>query len=265
MDDFITYKTSSPAGDLISFLAGIKQMYKETGKKGIVYQRLNMVGVGYADAIHPYINLEGEPVAMTRQVFDMLVPLLLSQEYIEDYRIYSGEKIDMDFDLIRLERYTGQPNTSLARWFTYVFPQMSSDLSKPHLKVYGGEQNNKAVLNFTQRYRNHIICYNFLVEYQDKIIFAGIKKERDLFCEHWGLDIPLLEVNNFLELAKVIKNSLFFAGNASMCFQIAEALKVPRILETFPRMPNVIPTGEYAYDYYTQSEVEFYFRKLIHR
>lgn len=263
MNDFITYKTSSPSGDLISFLAGIQQMHKETGKKGIVYQRLNMVGVGYADAIHPYSNQEGEPVAMTKEVFDMLVPLLRSQDYIEDYRIYNGEQIDMDFDLIRLERYTGQPNTSLARWYSYVFPQMSSDLSKPHLKIYGKKPNGKVVINFTQRYRNHIICYNFLREYQDKIIFAGIKKERDLFCEQWGLDIPLLQVNDFLELARIINNSLFFLGNASMCFQIAEALKVPRILETFPRMPNVIPTGENAFDYYGQSEVEFYFRKLI--
>lgn len=92
MDNFITYKTSSPAGDLISFLAGIKQMHKETGKKGVVYQRLNMVGVGYAEAIHPYSNQEGEPVAMTKEGFNMLVPLLRSQDYIEDYKFTMERK-----------------------------------------------------------------------------------------------------------------------------------------------------------------------------
>ena len=265
MDNFITYKTSSPAGDLISFLAGIKQMYKETGKKGIVYQRLEMVGMGYPDSIHPYQNQEGEPVCMTRQIFDMLVPLLRSQDYIEDYRVYNGETVDFNFDLIRLERYTGQPNTSLSRWYSYVFPEMASDLSEPSLTVYGGEKRNKIVVNFTQRYRSHIIDYHFLREYQNQIVFAGLKKEHEIFCNTWNLEIPLLVVNDFLELAKVINNSLFFAGNASMCFQIAEALKVPRILETFPRMPNVVPTGKFAYDFYHQDAVEFYFRKLINK
>ena len=263
--DFIKYKSSSPAGDLISFLAGIKQMYHDTGKKGIIYQRLNMVGIGYSDSIHPYSNSEGEPVCMTKEVFDMLSPLILSQEYIEGFLVYTGEEVDFDFDLIRLERYTGQPNTSLSRWYSYVFPQMSSDLSLPSIELHGGELNNKVVINFTQRYRNHIIDYTFLREHENKIVFAGLKKERDLFCEHWGLNIPLLEVNDFLELAKVIKNSHFFMGNASMCFQIAEALKVPRILETFPRMPNVIPTGKMAYDFYAQSAVQYFFNKLLNR
>ena len=44
--------------------------------------------------------------------------------------------------------------------------------------------------------------------------------------------------------------------------ELAEAMKVPRILEIFPIMPNVIPVGEHAYDYYHQGGVEYYFKKL---
>ena len=54
-------------------------------------------------------------------------------------------------------------------------------------------------------------------------------------------------------------------GNASVCYQIAEALKVPRILETFPMMPNVVPMGKDGYDFYAQSACEYYFDKLLNK
>lgn len=258
----IAMKTSSPCGDVLSFLAGIRQMYKETGKKGILYQRLGMIGGGYPDSIHPYQNESGEPICMTKEVFDRLRPLLLSQEYIEDYVVYDGQEVFFDFDIIRLNVFTGQPKSSLNRWFNHAFPQMASDLSESWVDI-PYEENGKVLVNFTQRYRNHIISYAFLKKYKDKIVFAGLKNERDLFCEQHGLDIPLLEVKDFLELAKFIKGSKFFMSNASMGFQIAEATKTPRILETFPMMPNVIPIGKHAYDFYSQDEVQYYFDKLL--
>ena len=44
MNNFLKYKTSSPAGDLISFLAGVKKVWEDTGRKAIIYQRLNKIG-----------------------------------------------------------------------------------------------------------------------------------------------------------------------------------------------------------------------------
>lgn len=264
--DFIRYKTSSPAGDLISFLAGIKQMYKKTGKRGLVYQMLDVPGVSYSDSIHPFLNDNGQPICMNDYMFGMLQPLLRSQEYIEDYIIYKGEEVDFDFDMIRQERFTNQPRGSLNRWFNYVFPQMASDLSKKWVSTYGTSDSlysNKVIINFTKRHRNYVVNYFFLKEHQDKLLFAGMKDERDFFCERWGIDIELLEVNNFLELAKIIEGCKFFIGNASMCYQLAEAIKVPRMIELFPLMPNVMPIGESAFDYYSQPACEYYFNELL--
>lgn len=277
MEEFIRYKTSSPAGDLISFLAGVKQMYSKTGKKGVIYQRLNMPGVAYSDSIHPFQNEEGAPICMPRVMFDMLRPLICSQEYVEDYRLFTGEEVDFDFDLIRQERFTNQPKGSLNRWYSYVFPEMASDLSKRWIQLYGeavtyqewkekrSDPNLKVVLNFTLRKRNHIIHYNWLKPYQDRLIFAGLQKERDWFCREWDLDIPLLQVDDFLQLAQHIANAKFFLGNESMCFQIAEAMKAPRILEAFPMMPTNIPIGEDGYDFYHQTAVQYYFHKLFNK
>lgn len=278
MEEFIRYKTSSPAGDLISFLAGIKQMYAQTGKKGVIYQRLNMPGAAYSDSIHPFQNDEGAPICMPQVMFEMLKPLVCSQEYVEDYRLFTGEEVDFDFDLIRQERFTNQPKGSLNRWYSYVFPEMASDLSTRWLQLYGGDimtieewtkkrsaPDLKVVINFTLRKRNHIIHYNWLKPYQDRLIFAGLQKERDWFCREWDLDMPLLQVDNFLQLAQHIANAKLFLGNESMCFQIAEALKAPRILESFPMMPTNIPVGEDAFDFYHQSAVQYYFHKLLNK
>ena len=169
--------------------------------------------------------------------------------------------MDIDFDLIRQERYTNQPRGSLNRWFNYVFPQMASDLSQPYLNVKA-KKNDKIIINFTQRYRNHLINYFFLKEHQDKLVFAGLENERDLFCRTWDLDIPRLEVDDFYQLAAWIKGCKFFLGNQSFCFQLAEAMKVNRILELFPMMPNVIPVGNGGYDFYHQGSLDYYFNKL---
>ncbi len=254
-------KTSSPAGDLISFMAGLKKVWEDTGRKFIVYQRLNMIGAGTHDSIHPFKNEFNEPLCMSEYMFDNLKRLMTSQDYIEDFLVYTGEEVDIDFDLIRQERYTNQPRGSLNRWFNYVFPQMASDLSKPYLKVTA-KKSNVIIVNFTQRYRNHLINYFFLKDFQDRIVFAGLPQERDLFCSTWNLDLPLLDIADFHDLAAQIKGCKFFLGNQSFCYQIAEAVKAPRILEIFPMMPNCIPVGPNGYDFYHQGSLDYYFKKL---
>lgn len=265
-NSIIRYKTSSPSGDLISFLAGIKQMWADTGKKAIIYHRLNMIGGSYEGSIHPYQNEDKHALCFTQYAFDMMRPLLLSQNYIEDYIVFTGQEHDFDLDMVRMETFTNQPRGSLNRWFMYVFPQMATDLSSIWLTIERGVSNpykDKIVINFTERHRNTFINYFFLKEYQEQIVFAGLQKERDSFCKEFGLDIPLLQVDNFYELAKTISGCKFFLGNQSFCYQLAEATKTPRILELFPIMPNIIPIGNNCYDFYHQTAVEYYFKKLI--
>jgi hypothetical protein len=264
MAEFVTYKTSSPAGDLISFLAGMQQIWMDLGKKAVIYQRLGMVGMGHAGSVHPFENEEKEPVCMNQYMFDMLRPLIISQPYVHSYEVFKGEDVQIDLDKIRMEQFTNQPLGSLNRWPAYAFPEMACDLSQKwvHIPERLSTSPAKIIINFTQRYRNHFVHYFFLKQYQEDLVFAGLQKERDAFCKTWDLDIPLLQVDNFYELAREIKFCKFFAGNQSFCFQLAESLKVPRILETFQLMPNVIPIGERAYDFYHQQAAEYYFNKL---
>ena len=266
MKEVIKFKTSSPAGDLISMLAGVQEICKVLGKKAVIYQRLGMTGVGYRGAIHPYKNDIGDEIAMNEKMFDLLRPLLMIQWYIEDFVIYDGQEFNYDLDKVRLEIFTNQPLGSINRWIFQVYPQMSCDLSEQWLGIPSiGEPSYQydLVINFTYRYRNSVIDYTFLRKYEGRILFVGLKEEHEFFCKQWNLKTEYLEYLHFLSVAKLMIRTKCFLGNQSVCFQIAEGLKIPRVLELSPIMPNVIPTGQKAYDFYHQDAVEYYVEKLL--
>lgn len=261
MNENIKVKTSSPSGDLISFMSGFMELYHKHNKKIVLYHHLNVIGESYQGAIHPYKDGNQMPVLFNEYTFKMMKPLITSQFYIEDYLVYQGEQVDFDMDKIRQEIYTNQPHGSLNRWFFYAFPEMANNLAKQWI-IVDRMKHNKIIINFTERHRNPYINYFFLKEYQKDCVFAGLKHEHELFEKQYNLEMDYLDVNDFKELAQAISGCRFFLGCQSFCFQLAEALKVPRILEIFPLLPNVIPVGENAYDAYHQSAIEYYFKKL---
>lgn len=266
--EVIKYKTSSPAGDLISYLAGIRQMWKETGRKAVIYQALNVVGVGLTGVSQPFQNENGDSILMGKEMFDNLKPLIESQEYVESFLEFKGEQVDLDLDDVRSRIFINQPHGSLNRYLFYAFPQMNCDLSEPWIKSNVSLSKgcpSHVIINFTFRYRSTFINYFFLKKYQEQILFIGLENEWEFFRKQWDLDISFLDCGDFKSVADHIKTCKFFLGNASVCFQIAEALKVPRILEVFQLIPNVIPVGKDAYDFYHQSALEFYFNKLINK
>lgn len=265
MKKTIKFKTSSPAGDLIAMLAGIQELCTKLDARAVIYQRLNMTGIGYQGAIHPFKNEIGDEVAMNDNMFELLRPLLKEQWYIEDFIVYDGQEFNYDLDKVRLQVFTNQPLGSINRWLFYVYPQMACDLSKKWLDLPSGKSNvtYDLIINFTYRYRNSVIDYHFLKKYENRILFVGLKEECEFFSKQWNLKIEFLEYLHFLSVAKLMASSKCFLGNQSVCFQVAEGLKVKRILELSPIIPNVIPTGENAYDFYHQDAVEYYVESLM--
>ena len=63
-------------------------------------------------------------------------------------------------------------------------------------------------------------------------------------------------------MANIIKSSKFFLGNSSIAYPIAEALKVPRLLEACPNFPIIQPIGKEAFDFYYQPHFEKLFNYL---
>src|SRR5690606_23778453 len=116
-----------------------------------VYQALNVVGQGWHEIGQPYKNEQGQSILMGDETFKMLKPLLIAQEYIEDFVPYLGQKIDYDLDEMRLKTFCNQPLGSIHRFIYYVFPEMASDLSEKWIDVEGDgrKYEDKIFINFT--------------------------------------------------------------------------------------------------------------------
>lgn len=269
--DFLTLKHSMPAGDLLSLLPGLKQVWADTGKKWIIFQRLNLE---YGDMYGAYVgakysikNDQSVPVTMNDAVFEALRPLLLAQEYIEDAFEWDGNPVDYDCDLLR-QMDTTMPMGCINRWPFYLWPEMSCDLSRPWLKWPTSiilDAEGKILVNRTERYNNILISYNFLKQYKNNVLFVGLPEEHEIFCRQHGLKIERLKADNFLEIASAMTLSRMFIGGQSACFQISEGLKIPRILEVCKQIPNVVGTGDDFYDFLRQDHLEYYVNKLYNQ
>lgn len=266
------FKHFANMGDVVAALASVKAYYQATGRKVIFCQQLNMIAQYYPGATHPVTNEMGQMVCMNRQMYDMMKPLLLTQEYIQDVEIFEGQDITVDLDIYRGQEalFVNIPNGSIQSWAMLAYPDLAYNLSEPWLHLpekkipsISKQVKGKVIINFTERYRNNKITYYFLKKFQRNLIFAGTEREYLLFVNSWQLDIPRLEIKNMLEYAHAIKECKFLLGNQSVGWGLAEAQKTPRILELCRYAPNCAPFyGEKSYGFYHQTGVEFYFDKL---
>lgn len=273
MNEFLKIKHSFNAGDLIVLLPSFKYIYEKEGKKTVIYQRLNFGAFYYSGATSPIKDYDGNMVCMNESVFNMLKPLIESQEYIESFEVWNGQKFDIDIDLTRDSKWCPMPAGLIHHYAWSLYPQLSCDLSKKWLNFktdYGNEDYSrclnfidKIIINRTSRYTNPYISYFFLKKYLDIIIFVGTDNEYEDFNNEWQIEIPRLEINDFLELGKILSVCKLFIGNQSMCWHIADSLKIQRILELCPQFPNTFPMGANGYGFYRQEALEYYVNKLL--
>lgn len=285
MSNYYRFKFSQFPGDLINFLPGIRHVCERDRKQAILILGLdiNWQSVGQLT--------RKSPATISKEMFESLKPLLLSQSYIaqvlsweefapDTYRLWCDffkilrtpkEMIDfhnlhfshtfIDLDKIYLTP-TNIPFGNIHRWPWYCYPDMACDLSKPWINLPPDDSlQDTIIVNRTLRARNDSINYRFLKGH--KVLFVGHPDEAIAFAQENELpDLLTASPKNLLQLAIIIRSGKFFIGNQSLCFALAEAMKVPRILETCSYLPNVIPCGEKAYDGYFQSCLEYYFKFL---
>lgn len=274
------FKFSQLPGDLINFLPGIKHVCERDNAKAEIWLALDM---DWGD------ERVGSRVTLRQHTLEMLKPLLLSQDYIQD--VFSWQEVDPDryklwIDFFKMTRtqnekmewhhkhfsnivdldkiymgFANIPYGNIHRWPWYFYPDMACDLSKPWLDVEPDDSLSETiVINRTDRSNNEFINYRFLEG--KNVVFVGHLEEHIKFCMQNHITIHYLMTDDLLKLATIIRSCKFFIGNQSLCFALAEAMKIPRILETCDRLPNVIPSGEKAYDFYYQSCLEYYFNEL---
>lgn len=258
-------------GDCHAAIPAMRQHFINTGKKIDLYLFKNVPAFYYEGAVHPTKDDNGHNCMLNQKMIDMMTPLLKAQNFINevysvDHSEYDAykDKIQVHLEWFR-ENQIGLPNFSINRWYFYVFPDLTCDLSRVWLEVPESEKDyakGKIVITRSERYTNPGIDYSFLKPYEDDIVFCGTMREYNNFCMSYDLNVRKLNINNFLELAQAIQQCRFHITNQTQAFQLSEGQKVLRILELCSFAANCIPIGEKAYDFHNQLGLEYAFHKL---
>lgn len=270
MEEYIKVKHSYNAGDAIVLMCGLKQLWKDTGKKIQLFQRLDLPAFFYDGQVNSTTDANGQSVCMNQNMYSMIRPLIESQEYISSFDIWEGQDVDLTMDITRDSRSIPMPNSPLSVWNEALFPQFSTDLSVAWLKVENqsekkGYYKDKIIINRSQRYNNPYVTFYFLKEHEDKILFSGTEAEHSFFCTQWGLKLEKITVDNFYQLAQIISWCKFGIYNQSMHFHISDALKKPRILELCGQFANTFVTGANGMQFYHESALQYHFHKLLNK
>ena len=246
----INFLHSGHCGDVISSLPVIKHLSNS-------HECNLFINIGKKMPL-PYFRHPAGNVLINQKLYGMIEPLLKYQKYINQINIYKGEDIDVDLDLFRAMPVN--INFNQARWYFHV-TGIHADLSLPYIDVGEHEElKGKIIFHRTFRYRNNFINFEFLKDFED-MYFVGTKDE---FYDARKVikKLNFYDCKDFLEMASIIKSSKFFIGNSSVAFPIAEALKVPRLLEACPDFPVLQISGKYGYDFYYQPHFEKLFNYL---
>lgn len=268
----VQIKHSVNIGDLIAAMGCVKKYYDMTKRKAIVMQTINFLAQYYSGAEHPTLDEQGRQVTCNDYMWDMVQPLVESQVYVHRFERYTGQRVDLDFDVIRGKTFVNMPHGPIQGWIPLSFPDLTFDMSDPWIKIddncpakIKGQVAGKVILNFTDRYREKIDYY-FLQNYTADLVFSGTEKEHWSFCNQWGLTIPRLEIDNFLELAYALKAARFSMSNQSMLWNLAQAMGTPRVLEMCRYADNCFPgIGKDSVGYFYQLGAEHNFRVMYNQ
>lgn len=259
-----SFSHTGSIGDAWASIPAMREYYRKTDKKIILYLEKDIKAEYYEGATHPTKDSKGNMCMLNDAMINMMIPLFKEQSFIEDVKVWTDEKIQIPLGMIR-ETYVGMPNFSINRWYFYVYPDLACDLSGIWLDVPDTEKDyakGRIIITRSERYRNDRINYMFLKKYEDELLFCGTMREYNNFCMSYDLNVRKLVINNFLELAQSIKQCRFHITNQTQAFQLSEGQKIPRILELCGFAPNCIPIGEDAYDFFAQPALEYYFDLL---
>jgi len=250
----INVKHSGNAGDIIYALPSLKRINELTGLEINLYLKLDQPMELFGEMTHPLGS-----VMLNKKMAHMLLPLLQAQTYIHTCKILKQEDIDIDLDLFR-EIGIPLDRGNIARWCGYI-TGVTPELYKPWLYAEpDAAYANTIVLARSERYHNYFVDHSFLSKY-DNLIFIGVLSEYKKIKKHIP-NIHWVQVDDFLQLARIIAGCKFFIGNQSFPFSVAEGLKVPRILETCYNVTNVVPEGKNAHEFYFQEHFESLVREL---
>jgi len=248
----ISFLHSGHLGDVINALLVIKEISKN--KKCNYYVEANKhLPPSVMDRSHP-----SGKFFLTDKSVDMLLPLLKKQKYLNIVEKYNNQQIDVNLNFVR--NLPLNSNLDSVRWYFHL-TGIHSDMENEFVEADPNKnfENNIVIIRSARR-KNQLINYKFLNKYEN-ILFIGLEEEY-LELKKEVNNLTFHHCKDFLEMAQIIKSCKLFIGNLSLGYALAEAMKVPRLLEAGPNFPLQSPNGKNGYDFYFQQHFEKLFEKI---
>ena len=250
----INFSHSGHLGDLINSLPVIMEIAKKSECNLFInlYKKLEKKNV---DVKH--LNKE---FFLTKESYNKLYPLLEIQPYLSKVQVLENDLVDIDLDYFR--NLPINFNIDSVRWYSHI-TGIGPDLNLPYMfKVNkNNKYSNHIIFLRSLRRQNDHITYNFMDQYEN-LLFIGLYDEY-LDLKKQITKLKFYECNDFLEMAEIINSCKLFVGNLSFGYTIAEALKTPRLLESYLDFPLVYPNGPIAHEFYFQTHFEDYVKKIL--
>ena len=194
----------------------------------------------------------------TRETAEALAALLRSQHWIDAVWFDRPEEATVNLDAGN-HTWVRHNSGDLARRFALLGREFHDPIDFTAPWLFGIEPDPRAkgkiVLFRSPRYRSDRLTYLSLLRCRDRLLFLGTAEEHEEFSTR-TFRCDYLPTQDFLEAARLIRGAALTIGNQTGLFAIAEALKVPRLLEISPTCPNVIMQGGWNRDLLSEEDLE---------
>ena len=209
----IVYVSGGLLGDFIHQLSVINENYIKSGRKGILYIANNIGGDNFAFGL--------------QKAYDDTYPLISTQDYIEEYKIYNNEPYDINLTDWRRSTLLYREN-----WYKIFKQKYDVEWGKHKwlninpLPLTDNKWKDMILINYSTRRPTTTLNFKDLYDkYRDKLLFISFSYEDySHFIEHSGIYTQLYIPNSLEEFAIAINNCKLFIGGLSaplaLCFSM---------------------------------------------
>jgi len=233
-----------------------KRVFRHSGARGdLVYGLPCMEAMGGGELLITLASKAYKSAPMTQGDVSQLSEVLTKLPYVDSVRVFEkGDKVDWDLNRFRK---VCSDYTHLAKCHLLV-SGTSQDLSAPWINrgLFSPREVAPIVIARSGRYHGYF-DWNVLAGRQQDCVFVGSGEEYEDFIDLTGFSgIKHNVTENMIDMVEVIAGSKLFIGNQSFPYAVAEAMKVPRVLEVFMDALNSLPNGRGGYTRLTEELVE---------